>query len=144
MGDARIAGPLVYDWREITPTTWEYYEFRTRAIRHTVRQFAFFRALAAFGDRPGTVVGREVITTETTGRGPEPAGVTVVTYVHCASCRKYFRSTLQFATLRQFEGAARVGLIAQCPGCYRIFDCNRANMYCDVTGSGNPESFPFP
>ena len=70
--------------------------------------------------------------------------VTVVTYVHCAYCIKYFRSTLQFGTLREFERAARVGLIAQCPDCYRIFDCNRNNMYCDVTGSGRPESFPAP
>jgi len=51
---------------------------------------------------------------------------------------------LQFPTLYQFERAARVGLIAQCPECYRIFDCDRTNMYCDVTGSGRPETFPRP
>ena len=70
--------------------------------------------------------------------------MTAVTYVHCAYCIKYFRSTLQFATLREFERAARVGLIAQCPDCYRIFDCNRTNMYCDVTGAAKPESLPSP
>jgi hypothetical protein len=51
---------------------------------------------------------------------------------------------MQFATLPLFERAARVGLIAQCPDCYRIFDCNRSNMYCDVTGAGKPETFPWP
>ncbi|HZR69624.1 MAG TPA: hypothetical protein VFB01_11295 [Burkholderiales bacterium] len=51
---------------------------------------------------------------------------------------------MQFPTLHQFERAARLGLIAQCPGCYRIFDCDRTNMYCDVSGSGRPETFPTP
>lgn len=68
----------------------------------------------------------------------------MVTYVHCAHCRKYFRSPMQFATLHHFERAAGVGLIAQCPDCYRIFGCNKANMYCDVSGSGIPETFPPP
>jgi hypothetical protein len=68
----------------------------------------------------------------------------VVTYVHCAHCRKYFRSPMQFATRHHFERAAGVGLIAQCPDCYRIFGCNKANMYCDVSGSGSPETFPPP
>jgi hypothetical protein len=80
----------------------------------------------------------------TAGSGAADGFVTVVTYVHCAHCRKYFRSTMQFATQPLFERAARVGLIAQCPDCYRIFDCNRSNMYCDVTGAGKPETFPWP
>jgi hypothetical protein len=51
---------------------------------------------------------------------------------------------MQFATFGHFERAAGVGLIAQCPDCYRIFSCNKSNMYCDVNGSGPPQTFPRP
>jgi hypothetical protein len=57
------------------------------------------------------------------------------TFVRCAKCGTHFRSTLTFKTLHDFERAAGVGFIAQCPKCYTIFDCNRGNMYCEL-GAG--------
>jgi hypothetical protein len=54
------------------------------------------------------------------------------TFVRCAKCSRDFRSTLTFKTLHDFERAATVGFIAQCPNCYTIFDCNRSNMYCEM------------
>lgn len=87
-------------------------------------------------DQGGTIIR------DTESRGAPGAGI--VAYVHCAHCRRYFRSPMQFPTLRQFERAAGVGLIAQCPDCYRIFACDKSNMYCDTTGAGKPETFPAP
>ena len=54
------------------------------------------------------------------------------TFVRCAKCCRDFRSTLTFKTLPDFERAASVGFIAQCPNCYTIFECNRGNMYCEL------------
>jgi hypothetical protein len=51
---------------------------------------------------------------------------------------------MQFATVARFERAAGLGLIAQCPGCYRIFDCNRSNMHCEVSASGSSRASPSP
>jgi hypothetical protein len=54
------------------------------------------------------------------------------TFVRCAKCSRDFRSTLTFRTVHDFERAAGVGFIAQCPNCFTIFDCNRGNMYCEL------------
>jgi hypothetical protein len=54
------------------------------------------------------------------------------TFVRCAKCSREFRSTLTFKTLHEFERAATVGFIAQCPNCFTIFECNRSNMYCEM------------
>jgi hypothetical protein len=54
------------------------------------------------------------------------------TFVRCAKCSRDFRSTLTFKTLYEFERAASVGFVAQCPNCYTIFECNRDNMYCEL------------
>src|SRR3954468_20957453 len=54
------------------------------------------------------------------------------TFVRCGKCSREFRSTLTFKTLTEFERAATVGFIAQCPNCFTIFDCNRSNMYCEM------------
>ena len=54
------------------------------------------------------------------------------TFVRCAKCSRDFRSTLTFKTLHDFERAATVGFVAQCPNCYTIFECNRNNMYCEL------------
>ena len=54
------------------------------------------------------------------------------TFVRCAHCSREFRSTLTFKTLHEFERAATVGFIAQCPNCFTIFECNRGNMYCEM------------
>jgi hypothetical protein len=61
------------------------------------------------------------------------------TFVRCAKCSRDFRSTLTFKTLHEFERAARVGFIAQCPNCFTIFDCNRGNMYCELAPGEAPD-----
>jgi hypothetical protein len=53
-------------------------------------------------------------------------------FVRCVKCHRDFRSPVSFATLAEFERAAGVGLIAQCPSCYTIFECNGSNMYCEL------------
>ncbi|HEY6862941.1 MAG TPA: hypothetical protein VI319_03500 [Burkholderiales bacterium] len=67
---------------------------------------------------------------------PEPVGGRYApvagTFVRCAGCSRDFRSTLTFKTLHDFERAATVGFVAQCPNCYAIFECNRRNMYCEL------------
>ncbi len=60
------------------------------------------------------------------------------TYVRCTACQTSFFSPLSFKTLDEFERAARAGMIAQCPNCYTIFDCNRTNMYFEVPASDAP------
>ncbi len=71
---------------------------------------------------------------------PAPAGGRYApiagTFVRCAKCCRDFRSTLTFKTLHDFERAATVGFIAQCPNCYTIFECNRGNMYCEMAPHG--------
>src|SRR4051812_42771191 len=59
------------------------------------------------------------------------------TFVRCAKCSREFRSTLTFKTLSEFERAAGVGFIAQCPNCFTIFDCNRSNMYCEMASGAD-------
>jgi len=54
------------------------------------------------------------------------------TFVRCVKCHRDFRSPVSFNTLHEFERAAHVGLIAQCPNCFTIFDCNSSNMYCEL------------
>lgn len=61
------------------------------------------------------------------------------TFVRCAKCSREFRSTLTFKTLHEFERAATVGFIAQCPNCFTIFECNRGNMYCEMA-PGDPDA----
>ena len=67
---------------------------------------------------------------------PEPAtppyAAVAGTFVRCPKCCRDFRSTLTFKTLHDFERAATVGFVAQCPNCYTLFDCNRHNMYCEL------------
>jgi hypothetical protein len=60
------------------------------------------------------------------------------TFVRCPKCTRDFRSTLTFKTLHEFERAASVGFIAQCPNCFTIFDCNRGNMYCEMAPRAEP------
>ena len=67
------------------------------------------------------------------------------TFVRCAKCSRDFRSTLTFKTLPEFERAATLGFIAQCPNCFTIFDCNRSNMYCELApDSDAPSVVPIP
>jgi hypothetical protein len=70
------------------------------------------------------------------------------TFVRCAKCERDFRSTLTFRTLHDFERAATVGFIAQCPHCYAIFDCDRFNTYCEMASPADPaperEVVPLP
>lgn len=69
------------------------------------------------------------------------------TFVRCPKCSRDFRSTLTFKTLHDFEHAASVGFIAQCPNCYTIFDCNRGNTYCELAPRDHglvSEVVPFP
>ena len=56
-------------------------------------------------------------------------------FVRCVKCQRDFRSPVAFATLEEFERAAGIGLIAQCPSCYTIFECNAGNMYCELAPS---------
>jgi hypothetical protein len=53
-------------------------------------------------------------------------------FVRCVKCHRDFRSPVSFGTLDEFERAANIGLIAQCPGCFTIFECNSSNMYCEL------------
>ena len=53
-------------------------------------------------------------------------------FVRCVKCHRDFRSPVTFRTLDEFERAASIGLIAQCPACYTIFECNNGNMYCEL------------
>jgi hypothetical protein len=76
-------------------------------------------------DQPAAAVGRHMAV----------AG----TFVRCAKCSRDFRSTLTFKTLHEFERAATVGFIAQCPNCFTIFDCNRGNMYCELAPGAAPD-----
>jgi len=65
-------------------------------------------------------------------------------FVRCIKCFRDFRSPVSFGTLDEFERAASVGLIAQCPSCYTIFECNSGNMYCELASSSRepPEREP--
>jgi hypothetical protein len=68
-------------------------------------------------------------------------------FVRCVKCHRDFRSPVSFGTLSDFERAASIGLIAQCPSCYTIFECNGSNMYCELAPSsrdGIPASEPEP
>lgn len=56
-------------------------------------------------------------------------------FVRCVKCHRDFRSPVSFGTLDEFERAASVGLIAQCPSCFTIFECNSGNMYCELASS---------
>jgi hypothetical protein len=71
---------------------------------------------------------------------PVPGGSMLIagTFVRCAKCSREFRSTMTFKTLHEFERAATVGFIAQCPNCFTIFDCNRSNMYCELASDREP------
>ena len=53
-------------------------------------------------------------------------------FVRCIRCHRDFRSPVTFSTLDDFERAASVGMIAQCPTCYTIFECNGSNMHCEL------------
>jgi hypothetical protein len=59
-------------------------------------------------------------------------GSIAASFVRCMRCQHDFRSPVAFATLGDFERAATVGLIAQCPRCFTIFECNGSNMYCEL------------
>jgi hypothetical protein len=83
------------------------------------------RKMVWLQDQPAPAVGRHMAV----------AG----TFVRCAKCSRDFRSTLTFKTLHEFERAATVGFIAQCPNCFTIFDCNRGNMYCELAPGAAPD-----
>ncbi len=53
-------------------------------------------------------------------------------FVRCVRCQRDFRSPVSFTTLEDFERAAGIGMIAQCPSCFTIFECNGSNMYCEL------------
>jgi len=59
-------------------------------------------------------------------------GTIAASFVRCVRCRHDFRSPVNFSTLDDFERAASIGLIAQCPSCFTIFECNGSNMYCEL------------
>lgn len=58
-------------------------------------------------------------------------------FVRCVKCHRDFRSPVHFGTLSDFERGASIGLIAQCPSCFTIFECNGSNMYCELAPSSH-------
>jgi hypothetical protein len=65
-------------------------------------------------------------------------GTIAASFVRCVRCQRDFRSPVSFATLEDFERAAGIGLIAQCPSCYTIFECDGTNMYCELAAREDP------
>jgi hypothetical protein len=59
-------------------------------------------------------------------------GAIAASFVRCVKCHRDFRSPVSFSTLDDFERAASIGLIAQCPSCFTRFECNSSNMYCEL------------
>jgi hypothetical protein len=59
-------------------------------------------------------------------------GAISASFVRCVKCHRDFRSPVSFGTLDDFERAASIGMIAQCPSCFTIFECNNSNMYCEL------------
>jgi hypothetical protein len=69
-------------------------------------------------------------------------GFIAASFVRCVRCQRDFRSPVSFATLEDFERAATIGMIAQCPSCFTIFECNGSNMYCELASrEGFPPAF---
>ncbi|HEY6863434.1 MAG TPA: hypothetical protein VI319_06000 [Burkholderiales bacterium] len=67
-------------------------------------------------------------------------GSIAASFVRCVRCQRDFRSPVTFTTLEDFERAAEIGMIAQCPSCFTIFECNGTNMYCELAARAEPAS----